>query len=149
MTKIHVEWAGLQNLIDDIRGLPQEVAKEVQKAQEEDLQDVASYLSNYPPERPGQHYVRTGNLGFGWLEARAKSRLLNGLGFEVSLNNPVEYAGAVQGGQNDHPRQERFFRERGWESVDDALKATEHRFKKKIDEAVQRALNKQIKNKYK
>jgi hypothetical protein len=83
MTNIQVEWTGLQHLIDDIRGLPKEVAKEVQKAQEEDLRDVASLLANYPPVHFGQHYIRTGRLGFGWLEAKAKSRLLGDLGFEV------------------------------------------------------------------
>jgi hypothetical protein len=150
MTNIQVEWTGLQHLIDDIRGLPKEVAKEVQKAQEEDLRDVASLLANYPPVHFGQHYIRTGRLGFGWLEAKAKSRLLGDLGFEVSLSNNTPYAGAVQGSQgNENPKQEPFFRERGWESVDDALKATEGRFKKRIDEAVQRALDKQLKNKYK
>jgi hypothetical protein len=145
MTRISVEWSGLQSLIDDIRGLPKEVAKEVQKAQEEDLRDVASFLANYPPERPGQQYIRTGNLGFGWLMAGAKTRILGSMGFEVSLNNPVEYAGAVQGGQDNHPKQEREFRERGWKSVDDALNATESRAKKRIDAAVQKALDNQLK----
>lgn len=144
MTEIKVEWSGLQSLIDDIRGLPKEVAKEVQKAQEEDLRDVASYLANYPPERPGQHYIRTGNLGFGWLAASAKTRLLGGLNFEVSVNNPVEYAGSVQGGQDNHPEQEKEFRERGWKSVDDALKATEQKAQKRLDAAVQKALDNQL-----
>ena len=46
-------------------------------------------LRQYPPERPGQKYVRTGRLGRGWA-ARAG-------GSVVQLENPVEYAGAVYG----------------------------------------------------
>lgn len=46
-------------------------------------------LREYPPERPGQRYVRTGRLGRGW---RAQAA-----GSVITLDNPVDYAGAVYG----------------------------------------------------
>lgn len=145
MNKITVEWSGLQQLINDVsNNLPKDVAKEVQKAQEEDLRDVASFLSNYPPEKPGQKYIRTGNLGLGWLTAQPKVRILGGLNFMVSIKNRMRYAEAVQGGQDNNPRQDPEFKERGWDSVDDALKATESRAKKRIDEAVQKAVDNRL-----
>lgn len=140
-TKITVEWSGLQALIDDIRGLPKKVSEAVKEAQKEDLRDVASFLANYPPEKPGQHYRRTGNLGLGWIMAQPKIKNTGGLSFKASISNKVKYSGKVQGGREDTPRQERFFKERGWENVDDALAATETRAEKRINEAVQKALD--------
>ncbi len=79
-TNIKVEWDGLRELIGDIKTLPKRISEEVQKAQEEDLRDVASVLGDYPPQLPGTHYARTGTLGFGWLEAQPKINLLGGAG---------------------------------------------------------------------
>jgi hypothetical protein len=50
---------------------------------------VLPILRLYPPERPGQRYVRTGRLGQGWRGSAA--------GQVVTLENPVDYAGAVYG----------------------------------------------------
>lgn len=50
---------------------------------------VLPILRLYPAERPGQRYVRTGTLGRGWRGSAA--------GQVVTLQNPVEYAGAVYG----------------------------------------------------
>lgn len=50
---------------------------------------VLPILRLYPAERPGQRYTRTGTLGRGWRGSAA--------GQVVTLENPVEYAGAVYG----------------------------------------------------
>lgn len=47
-------------------------------------------LRRYPPERPGQKYKRTGNLGAGWRITRGKQGVM-------SLTNPTPYAPLVQG----------------------------------------------------
>lgn len=46
-------------------------------------------LREYPPELPNQRYQRTGRLGRGWQAAAA--------GSVITLDNPVDYAGAVYG----------------------------------------------------
>jgi len=51
-------------------------------------------LSEYPAERPGQKYVRTGQLGRGW---QRSSPIDQGRGFQ--LVNAVAHAGFVQGDQ--------------------------------------------------
>ncbi len=53
-------------------------------------------LREYPPELPNQRYQRTGRLGRGW-QAQAA-------GSVITLDNPVDYAGAVYG-----PQQRRIF----------------------------------------
>lgn len=50
---------------------------------------VLPILRLYPPELPGQRYQRTGRLGQGWRGSAA--------GQVVTLENPVDYAGAVYG----------------------------------------------------
>lgn len=46
-------------------------------------------VREYPPELPNQRYVRTGRLGRGWQASAA--------GSVITLDNPVDYAGAVYG----------------------------------------------------
>jgi hypothetical protein len=49
---IKVDWDDLDQLARDLKGLPERISKEVQKAQEEDLKDVAKVLANYPHNCP-------------------------------------------------------------------------------------------------
>lgn len=142
-TGFKVAWEGLDQLIAGVNALPREMAAALEEVQEEDLRDVASLLASYPPERIGQHYKRTGNLGFNWLAARVKTLRGTGLDFEKSLSNTTPYAGEVQGS----PGQLREFKERGWKTPDQALKETEGRAQKRLDAAVQKVLNKNIKGK--
>jgi len=67
---------------------------------------LVEQLTNYPPPRQGQRYVRTFRLKRGWERA---TPITGGRGFQ--LINPVEYAPAVQG-TNQRPA----FRGR-WENV--------------------------------
>lgn len=141
MTEIKVEWDGLQELIGSLQNLPKRVSQEVQKAQEEDLRDVASVLADYPPQKPGTHYIRTGTLGLGWLTASPKTKILGGgLNFEAAIVNQVGYSEKVQGspGQTDE------FKKRDWKTVDQALAETDARAQARIDKAVQKALDEQL-----
>lgn len=142
---IKVDWYDLDKLAKDLSNLPKTIAKQVQDAQEDDLRDVASVLADYPPQLPGTHYVRTGTLGLGWLEAKAKINILGGgLNFTAGLSNPVEYAGQVQGGSDDNPHQSAEFKRRNWKTTDQALAETEARAQKRLDAAVQRGLDQQL-----
>jgi hypothetical protein len=53
------------------------------------LPQMHRVLEHYPPERPGQRYVRTGRLGAGWTER------FNGPA-NMSLTNAVAYGPLVQ-----------------------------------------------------
>lgn len=58
--------------------------------------DIADVMRVYPPERSGQRYERTGDLGRGW---RPDDGAFVGGAFVVSISNAVEYAPWVQGEQ--------------------------------------------------
>jgi hypothetical protein len=140
---IKVDWYDLDQLARDLKGLPERISKEVQKAQEEDLKDVAKVLAHYPLQLPGTHYHRTGDLGRGWTGFGPKINILGGgLNFSAELTNNVPYAGAVQGGSGDSEHQTEEFKRRNWKTTDQALAETEDKAQKRLDEAVQRGLDK-------
>ena len=56
---------------------------------------VRKKLQEYPPERAGQTYVRTGDLGQGWADAPITSAATVA-GFSETLSNDVAYAPFVQ-----------------------------------------------------
>jgi hypothetical protein len=142
MVKIKVDWADLDQLAKDLGALPGVIAKEVQRAQEEDLEDVAKVLADYPPQLLGTHYARTGHLGRGWTNFGPKINILGGgLNFSAELTNNVPYAGQVQGGSDDSEHQTAEFRRRNWKTTDQALAETEDKAQKRLDEAVQRGLD--------
>lgn len=142
MVTIKVDWSDLDKLEKELRALPGTIAGEVQKAQEEDLKDVAKVLADYPPQLLGTHYNRTGRLGRGWTGFGPKINILGGLNFSAELTNNVPYAGAVQGGSDDSEHQTAEFRRRNWKTTDQALAETEDKAQKRLDAAVQRGLDK-------
>jgi hypothetical protein len=142
MVTIKVDWDDLDQLAKDLKGLPGVISKEVQKAQEEDLKDVAKVLAHYPPQLLGTHYTRSGRLGRGWTDFGPKINILGGgLNFSAELTNNVPYVGEVQGGEEDDPKQTAEFRRRNWKTPDQALAETEDKAQKRLDEAVQRGLD--------
>ena len=143
---IKVDWHDIDQLAKDLEALPGAISREVQKAQEDDFEDVAAELAKYPPQLPGTHYQRTGALKRGWLGAKVKIDVLggSGLNFTAQINNPVEYAGAVQGGPDNNPEQSAEFKRRNWKSVDEVLNQSEAAAQKRVDDAVQRAIDKQL-----
>lgn len=141
--KIEVEWPGLDELINGFKNLPKEVSKEVQKAQKEDLEDVAKVLADYPAQLLGTHYQRTNRLKRAWVGALPRINILGGgINFTASLHNNVPYAGEVQGGSDDDPHQTAEFKRRNWKTTDQALAETEDKVQKRLDKAVQNALDK-------
>ncbi len=142
MLDLKIQMDGLNETLNELKNLPGNVAEEVQKATREDLRDVASILGDYPPQLPGTHYKRTGELGFGWLESKEEFLPTFGLDFDMSLKNHVDYAGDVQGGKGDNPSQLAEFRRRGWKTTDQALAETEERAQQRLEKAVQKAMDK-------
>lgn len=143
---IKVDWHEIDQLAKDLEALPQAISREVQKAQEEDFKDLAETLAKYPPQLPGTHYQRTDTLKKGWLNASPKINPLGGsaLNFIARLTNPVAYAGEVQGGADDETHQTSEFKRRNWKTTDQALAETEAKAQKRVDDAVQRAIDTQL-----
>lgn len=142
---IKVDWHEIDQLAKDLGSLPQVVGKAVQQAQEEDFKDVAAELAKYPPQLPGTKYVRTNRLKKGWLNARPRMTILgSGANFSGEISNPVEYSGEVQGGAEDNPHQTNDMRRRRWKTTDQALVDTEAKAQKRLDDAVQKALDTQL-----
>ena len=78
--------------------------QEYRQASAEGLRYLRSPLREYPPERPGQRYVRTGRLAEGWASAEP-SYTPTPSGFSATMENPTSYGPYVQGGQDDDPHQ--------------------------------------------
>lgn len=144
-TTIKIDWHEIDDLAKDLGSLPQTIGKAVQKAQEDDFEDVAKELAKYPPQLPGTKYIRTNRLKKGWLNSRPRINILgSGANFTAELSNPVEYSGEVQGGAEDNPHQTNDMRRRRWKTTDQVLKETEPKAQKRLDDAVQQALDQQL-----
>ena len=140
--KLEVQIDGLAPVLEGIEHLEAELHEAVMETTKQDMRDVASLLANYPPTRSGSKYVRTGDLGLGWLTAQVEPVEEGaGLAFALALNNEVEYAGFVQGGITDDPRQARIH-QGVWMTTDQALAETDDRAEKNLDDAIQRVLDK-------
>lgn len=86
------QWQGIE---DAMRRIGKLAAMDGLDAELEAAGDtIVSAAQVYPPERPGQRYVRTYQLRGGWKRtaARRSSRTI-----EVDVDNPVEYGPFVQG----------------------------------------------------
>lgn len=93
MGMISVEpWIGIDDAIARITRLASlaGLESELEAAADEILPD----LKTYPPERPGQKYVRTFELRDTWRKSEAQ-RVVSAV--SVNITNPTEYGPFVQG----------------------------------------------------
>lgn len=61
-------------------------------------QIIKAEMSNYPPERPGQRYKRTGNLGRSW-DVSFTARSMDGI--EQSIFTELDYSPYVEKAPGD------------------------------------------------
>jgi hypothetical protein len=91
---IKVTVQGIEHSTRVLSGLPQAVEQAVHQAYlghgARTIQDVLAGMVQYPPERPGQRYVRTGRLGDSWT-ARAYGK------YHITFKNAAPYARYVIG----------------------------------------------------
>lgn len=92
-----VRTTGIDQIIRGFDTLPQTVGDSVKESLGPVWKDLATQLGIYPGELPNQKYVRTYDLQEGWLEATPVYIVTSGGGIDARLENPVSYAGAVQG----------------------------------------------------
>ena len=94
------------------------------------LDDIAQDAANYPPERPNQRYVRSGDLGRGWTESEP---LMSGsvTSLLAVLTNSVSYGPVVQGAEDQaavHAKR--------WRTTDQITAAWEDRAAQRIEQAL-------------
>lgn len=80
------------------------------------MEVVRDDMERYPPERPGQIYARTGNLGAAWRNAPAK---IAGTAWGLSgeLVNPTSYGVWVQRDERQGgPAQNRAYHKGRWQT---------------------------------
>jgi hypothetical protein len=87
-----IKITGLKELRDHYQSADRILTKTFDKYGDMVLTDWAKLLAVYPPERSGQQYVRTGDLGRGWSGAKPFRR-----GVERGIRNVVPYVKWVQG----------------------------------------------------
>lgn len=96
-------------------------------------QDVRPEAQDYPPERPGQTYVRTYTLRDGWSRPPVLQATPNGL--EGRLGNETKYGPYVQG----HDTQAWMHRGR-WQTNLSILRKLEPRIANRFKRAIEKAL---------
>lgn len=98
------------------------------------LDDIAQDAADYPPERPNQRYVRTGDLGRGWTES--EPMMSGGITSLLAvLTNSVSYGPEVQGTED----QKAIFADR-WRTTDQITAAWEDRAAARIETALGRLI---------
>lgn len=97
MAGTSITYKNLQEVIDGFQALPRYVGADVRDSLTPVIDDLKQALAIYPAERPGQRYVRTGDLGRGWTEAKPQFVLKAGGAIDMRLTNPVDYTDLVQG----------------------------------------------------
>jgi hypothetical protein len=88
---------GLDEILRGLNALPQYVGDDVRDSLKPVVDDMKDRLAIYPAQRAGQRYVRSGDLGRGWVNAQPQFVVRGGGGVDMRLENRVDYAGWVQG----------------------------------------------------
>ncbi len=113
---------------------PSLIQAQARKALNDFMVRVSERMEVYPPEHPGQSYVRTERLKRGWQIARTQIRFQKtGLAYAATMQNPVGYSGVVQG--RSDVQQERF-RTWGWRSATEITEEVAKDFPQKIQIAI-------------
>lgn len=89
-----IEIHGLRELSAACAGFGATLQRELQRAQADARRRLVGRLTQEPPPRPGQRYVRTGQQSRGWQRAIP---ILEGGGATMRLINPIAHDQYTQG----------------------------------------------------
>jgi len=109
---INITITGLNETFTGLRQLDNlflESADSVNKV----AQIIKTEMTNYPPERPGQRYRRTGNLGRSW-DVSFQSRSMDGL--EQSIFTELDYSPYVEKAPGDGEPDQAWMHEGRWQT---------------------------------
>jgi len=113
---------------------PSLIQAETRKALNDFMVKVSERMEQYPPEHPGQSYIRTERLKRGWGAARTQIRFQKtGLAYVAEMQNPVGYSGVVQGRID---QQQARFKNWGWKSATEITEEIAKDFTQRIQIAI-------------
>lgn len=122
--------------LDDVALLLRRIRLDaVQSAVGDAIDDMAREAADYPPERAGQRYVRTGTLGRGWTEGQTLFDLQGQTALEAVRVNSTPYGPSVQGRED----QAKVHQGR-WQTVEALMEAWEAHVAQRIEDALGRAI---------
>jgi len=99
--------------------------------------DIVQDIAEYPVQRQGVRYIRTGHLGRTWV-ARGPLGVYEEAGALISqVGNKTEYASTVQGFKTKSPQQKAVFATYGWKSVEEVAKRQWAKHKPMIERALE------------
>lgn len=96
------------------------------------IEEAKQHLASYPPERPNQTYIRTGDLGEAWEQANPLIRPMQG-GIEARLANRMPYSGFVQ-----HPDEQAWMHAGRWDTTDQVVRDLQPLLDAELDRATDR-----------
>jgi len=98
------------------------------------MDKIMADAADYPPELPGQRYIRTGDLGRGWTDGVTLFPHKDATQLEAVRTNSVDYAGDVMG-----TGQEAIFEDR-WRTNEQIMDQWEARVAQLIEDALVKIL---------
>lgn len=101
------------------------------------LDDMAKEAADYPPELPGQRYVRTGDLGRGWTDGQNMFPQSGPTMLEAVRENSVSYGPEVQG-VDDQAK----IHQGRWKTTDALMADWEARVAARVEDALEKILPK-------
>lgn len=99
------------------------------------LDDMAKEAAHYPPELPGQRYVRTGTLGRGWTGGQTMFPQKSATELEALRENSTPYGPNVQGAQD----QAKIHQGR-WKTTEALMADWEARVAQRVEQAIVKVL---------
>ena len=134
MAGASITYKNLHEVIQGFHVLPRYVSSDVQDALQPVEEDLKTALAIYPAERPGQRYVRSGDLGRGWTEAKPQFVVKASGAIDMRLTNPVSYTDLVMGDEQAWMHKGR------WTTAEVVLTEFEGDITRGVEDGVLRAL---------
>lgn len=126
-----IEMRGLDKIVTDLGTFNRAVEDEIEAWAISGLQRRVGDLAAYPPPPPNSTYVRTGDLGAGWRNAKPRLDRRSG-SVGLSLHNLVPYTPFVQGDQQARIHAGR------WRKIADIDKAQQPQDERDLAERLER-----------
>jgi hypothetical protein len=124
-----------------LEGFPRLAGEEVENQVKYAAQKIITALQLYPPVPYGSTYQRTFDLRDGWLNpSEFQTNYVGGFDFDFHIQNNTPYAGFVQGGKDDDPKQTAVHRAHGWQTTDTVAEQFDGELGKEAEKQLQMSL---------
>lgn len=116
---------------------PAEYTRALQRGMSDATKIVMAEAQVYPPRRPNQKYIRTGNLRRSWNNRKIRITATGVEGLVYSSEAKAPYNAYVQ-----HPRYQAWMHRGRWQTTDDVARKNHKQIAKAFEDQIKRVTNK-------